>query len=168
VLFDYAALTLRSARADFVRMHDHAFLVGRVALRRPPRPEQTRAIAAYDPTTGDGRAEPTDDAAPLVLAVRKTNDTFPSMITVGRTENNDIAIPDVSVSRFHAFFHHHGKELELADAGSRNGTFVGAQQLPSKGAAMRVSLGDTVRFGHLSFQLLDSARCWDELHRVVG
>ena len=65
---------------------------------------------------------------PLVLPLRKVQSTFPSMITVGRTDNNDLVVPDEQVSKFHAFFRLVGDRVELSDAGSRNGTFVGTRR----------------------------------------
>lgn len=45
--------------------------------------------------------------------------------TLGRTEANDVALPDSKVSRRHAVIHRQGPcELWLADLGSRNGTFL--------------------------------------------
>ena len=69
----------------------------------------------------------------LVIApVRKRLDLFPEMITVGRTGNNDIVIPDATVSKFHAYFRVTDKGLEIVDAGSRNGTKVMAGALWSE------------------------------------
>src|SRR5687768_1972368 len=48
-------------------------------------------------------AVPWTDAA--VFLVRATGRcAFPDFISVGRTKQNDIVIPDDSVSKFHAFF----------------------------------------------------------------
>ena len=79
---------------------------------------------------------------PLVLPLRKVQSTFPSMITIGRTENNDLVVSDEQVSKFHAFFRIVGDRVELSDAGSRNGTFVGSQKLAARGAGAPVNRGD--------------------------
>jgi hypothetical protein len=172
---DQSEQVLRSARADFVRMHEHPFLVGSPNLRKPARVHLTAAIPVFDPATldGDTQAEPLGQSdLPLVLPIRKRQSNFPSMITVGRTENNDVALPDITVSRFHAFFRHSvrdgekGERLELGDAGSRNGTWLAGRRLPGKGPLQIVTTGDVVRFGSLSFMVLDAGGCWDELHKL--
>jgi hypothetical protein len=172
---DQAELVLRSSRVDFVRLHEHHFLVGSAILRRPTRAHLTAAIPVFDPATVDcgafAQALPSRDT-PLVLPIRKRQSSFPSMITVGRTDNNDLALPDITVSRFHAFFRHSGgsgernNRLELADAGSRNGTWLAGRRLLGKGPLQALTVGDVVRFGNLSFILLDAGGCWDELHKV--
>jgi pSer/pThr/pTyr-binding forkhead associated (FHA) protein len=174
---DQSELVLRSSRADFVRMHEHPFLVGSPSLRKPAHAHLTAAIPLFDPATLDSNPivdTPPEPAVPLVLPIRKRQNNFPSMITVGRTENNDLALPDITVSRFHAFFRHtagsqggdRSERLELADAGSRNGTWLAGRRLPGKGPLQVVTPGDVVRFGNLSFIVLDAGGCWDELHKV--
>jgi len=101
-------------------------------------------------------------AAPLV----KVQETFPSMIMLGRTLNNDIVVGDTSISKFHAFFRLGPGSVEVADAGSRNGTFVGEKQLAPK-QMERLRPGDRVRFARLAFQLLDAPACWDWLVKAM-
>jgi pSer/pThr/pTyr-binding forkhead associated (FHA) protein len=164
---DYAELALIQARPDFVRMCGaHPFLVGRAHLRRPTRPQLTGMIKAFDNTLDEGMGGVPEADTPLVLPILKLQPNFPSMITIGRTENNDIPLPDVTISRFHAFFRQAAAGLELADAGSRNGTWLGGKKLVAKAPAVSVPLGEVVRFGSLSFVVVDAGGCWDELHKL--
>ena len=103
---------------------------------------------------------------PLVLPLRKVQSTFPSMITVGRTDNNDLVIPDEQVSKFHAFFRIVGERVELTDAGSRNGTFIGSRRLEARGASGPLNLRDRFAFGAVEFQLLDARGCWEWLRQL--
>jgi hypothetical protein len=116
----------------------------------------------------DGSRAPARERAtrPLVLPLRKVQVTFPSMITVGRTENNDLVVPDEQVSKFHAFFRLVGDKVELSDAGSRNGTFVSGQRLEARGAAVAMKPRDLCAFGALEFQLFDSRGCWEFLRKL--
>ena len=161
---DQSELVLRASRADFVRMHDHPFLVGSPSLRKPAHAHLTAAIPLFDPATLDASppVESLLDAdLPMVLPIRKLQSNFPSMITVGRTANNDLTIPDVNVSKFHAWFRQGPAGVELVDAGSRNGTFVDDRRLPSsRGAGMAVIVGQVLRFGDLTFRYLDAATLW--------
>src|SRR5262249_45498035 len=55
--------------------------------------------------------------------VKKPSASFPDRITIGRTQNNDIEIPDHSVSRLHAYVRQVGEGWVVADAGSKNGSW---------------------------------------------
>jgi pSer/pThr/pTyr-binding forkhead associated (FHA) protein len=104
---------------------------------------------------------------PTVFAVRKVREVYADMITVGRTPNNDVVIKDVYISKFHAFFRVTPRRVELADAGSRGGTWIGEQRLPPRGAASVVEVKAVVVFGHLEFLFLDAASLWDRLQPGV-
>ena len=50
---------------------------------------------------------------------KKPGASFPDRITIGRTANNDIVIPDSSVSRLHGYVRRDGNRWLFADAGSK-------------------------------------------------
>ena len=52
-------------------------------------------------------------------------------MSVGRDRSNDLALPDSSMSRFHAVFSSNGQTLMLADQGSLNGVFVNGVRVDS-------------------------------------
>jgi hypothetical protein len=122
---------------------------------------------AAPPSERGGAATPSERGGrPLVLPLRKVQSTFPSMITVGRTENNDLVVADEQVSKFHAFFRIVGERVELSDAGSRNGTFVGSRRLEARGASAGVNPRDKFAFGAIEFQLFDARGCWEWLRKL--
>ncbi len=174
---DYLDRALTSARREFVTACPFYFLLGKQVLDKPRTPRKTDVFEAVPPadvkedTTGATKVVDFDrikHGAPetLMLAVRKVQSAFPSMITVGRTANNDLVISDINISRFHAFFRVHADRVEVADAGSANGTFVGDKQLPPKGAAQILIPGEKVLFAHLEFTFLDAGACWDQLQAL--
>jgi hypothetical protein len=63
---------------------------------------------------------------------KKPGASFPDRITIGRTANNDIVIADSSVSRFHAYVRRDGNAWLLADAGSKNGSWLRDEQLEAR------------------------------------
>lgn len=166
---DYLTQARELRRLDFVQAFDFPFLIGTTPRLEPMGPQKTGIVELLDEATLDGAPPPTlrmaSDAPPLVAAVRKSQSPFPGMITVGRTSNNDIVLRDVTISKFHAFFRITAEGIELADAGSRNGTWVGRQKLAGKGAAVAAPLGSLVRFGALAFHLVDAGQCWDLLNK---
>lgn len=120
--------------------------------RRPERP---------------GRGVRDEATAVLAFAVRKTQDAFPNMITVGRTLNNDIVLYDVKISKFHAYFRQTAERVELFDAGSRNGTWAAGQAVVAKGAPGVLRIGDHVKFSHHEFAFVDAGAAWDLMRRAV-
>lgn len=100
----------------------------------------------------------TDGKLPLEAAemelfplAKKLGASFRDRITIGRTENNDVVIADPSVSRLHAYVRH-ANGWVVADAGSKNGTWLGDEHLePRREAALPA--GAVIRFGdvHLIF-----------------
>jgi hypothetical protein len=60
----------------------------------------------------------------LFPLVKKPGASFADRITIGRTHNNDIEIPDHSVSRFHAYVRQADTGWMIADAGSKNGSWL--------------------------------------------
>jgi hypothetical protein len=164
---DYVALARQLPRGEFVERFAQLYLVGVNVVEPPHMPIKTVAdsdddsdhtlVGKWKPPTAKGTRQP------MVLALRKTQDAFASMITVGRTGNNDLVLGDRLVSKFHAFFRVEGGRVEVSDAGSRNGTWVGMQRLVPKGPAHRLNHAEVVRFAHLHFRLLDAGGCWDFL-----
>ena len=77
---------------------------------------------------------------------------FSDEITIGRSDDNDIAIPDAFVSHHHAHIVAHGNQYVIEDLGSRNHTYVNDEELD--GSAY-LSPGDVIRIG---FATLEFAR----------
>jgi len=161
---DLATLAVSVTRDQFRARFDCFFLCADLDVGKATRPQRTEVFAADEPTASYAGPMPGSPfAAPLV----KVQETFPSMIMLGRTLNNDIVVGDTSISKFHAFFRlGPGGLVEVADAGSRNGTFVGDQKLVPK-QMTRLRAGDHVRFARLAFQLLDAAACWEWLVKAL-
>ncbi len=74
-------------------------------------------------------------------------------LNVGRTRENDLALPDSSVSKQHASLYfnaaHLGGELIVSDVGSANGTFVNKERL-AYGNTCTIKDGDMVGFGNVN------------------
>jgi hypothetical protein len=63
---------------------------------------------------------------------KKPGASFPDRITIGRTANNDVVLADTSVSRFHAYVRRDGDHWMVADAGSKNGSWLREEQLEAR------------------------------------
>ena len=110
-------------------------------------PADDTLLARLDTSSGD------DDSASgrfeIYPLAKKLNAPFADMITIGRTDNNDVVLRDVTVSRFHAFFRQHPNLWIICDAGSKNGTFVDEKRLDAR-KEHEVRSGSAVRIGEIA------------------
>lgn len=148
---------------DFEDSHGNAFLMLTAAeLHRPAGPSMTVVNLESDDETSDHTA----GLSLLAYPIHSTERSVGHLITLGRTANNDVVIPDISVSRFHAFAKEvEGGGLAIQDAGSTNGTLVNSDSVPSQGHGppMELKSGDSVRLGQVEFSYLDAHSLLDFL-----
>jgi len=118
------------------------------------------------PSYPEGRPERRSEAAltlplehiplRLVFPITKRPGTAFDHISVGRTPNMDVVVPLSQISKFHAYF---GRDtaggFTLADAGSKNGTWIGRRRLAVR-VPESVRDGDRVRIGASVFTFLTS------------
>jgi hypothetical protein len=159
---DLAMQALSLTRAQFSSRYKCFFLCSDTPPARPEGPQATQ-LFTHERTTIYNEA-PT--GSPLLVApLVKVQTHFPSMITLGRTQNNDVVVADTSISKFHAYFRIDKGFVEVADAQSRNGTFLGERRLEPKQPAP-LKMGQQVRFARLTFHLCDAVAAWDWIVRA--
>ncbi len=80
-----------------------------------------------------------DASDPSLLGLRTRAHTIPGQgLTIGRTPDNDLVLPDLAVSRHHAAVRRApGGSLEIVDLGSSNGTYVDGRRIRSAQLAER-------------------------------
>ncbi|HEY5656426.1 MAG TPA: FHA domain-containing protein [Myxococcota bacterium] len=152
-----------SAR-DFEARHGSGFLLlSTAALDRPEGPAATRV------ELDDFEAAASEDTAGISLRIYpvvRSERSVGHLVTVGRTSNNDIVIPDLSVSRFHAFLKPVGAgRFHIQDAKSTNGSTVNGVSVPAQGngAPLELTSGDDLRFGQVQLTFLDAHALWEFL-----
>jgi hypothetical protein len=154
---------------DFAARHGTAFLLHQGDFdpdRKAIRPQATVIMGRSQFPAAEPGGAPKKGAegfkgmgALHVYPVKHTGRSpFPRIVTVGRTKNNDIVMADISISKFHAFFKEEGGQFFLADAESRNGTFVdGERAMATKqGKPTLLKTGTRVKFGGLEFRFVDA------------
>jgi hypothetical protein len=99
----------------------------------------------HDETLPSGKIDPQEVDLEVYPLVKKPRASFPDRVTIGRTSNNDVVIADTSVSRLHAYVRRLGDAWSIADAGSKNGSWLRGEKLePRKerplpsGAVLRI------------------------------
>jgi hypothetical protein len=70
-------------------------------------------------------------------------------ITIGRNENNDVVIPEQTVSGHHATLTNEGGNWCITDSGSTNGTFVNGVRITKQ----RIAPNDMVKMGAAFFKI---------------
>ena len=85
--------------------------------------------------------------------IAKTIDLTTNLITIGRTEENEICIPDGNVSKRHGILVRDGDEYQLHDFNSTNGTFVGGQRI----MAVKLQHGASIRLGSVELRYESTA-----------
>ena len=144
------------ARDEFEERHGRAFLVLSAAELTAARPTITEVRLDDD---CHARVESTASLSLIVFEVRRNGRSASHLITLGRAPDNDVVVPDVSVSRFHAFVKEGGtRHWLMQDAGSTNGTTVNGHSVPRQGNGPPTELtsGDDVRLGQVELTFLDS------------
>jgi len=143
---------------EFQARHGNSFLL--FTAKRLDGPESTNSTKLLlDDGGNDEPAERTANLAVVVYPLRPRESAQGSMVTLGRESRQDVVIPDMSVSRFHAFAKP-GPDgcLVLQDAGSTNGTTVNGESVltAAAGPPRRLKPGDNVRLGHIELTFTDA------------
>ena len=77
-------------------------------------------------------------------------------VLVGRTGDNDVAIPEYSISKRHCFFEFQPGKVFVCDCGSTNGTIVNEQRLEAK-TPSQLKGGETITLGRYAFTFQTAA-----------
>ncbi len=94
--------------------------------------------------------------------LKKPGASFPDRITIGRTPNNDVVINEHSVSRLHAYVRKDGNGWVVADAGSKNGSWLRGKALAARQERALVSTA-IVRLGEVDLTFYLAADLFDAL-----
>jgi hypothetical protein len=115
-----------------------------------------------------GAAAPSSTPAFVFRVVRQPGARF-DFVAIGRNEKNDVFLPDVSVSRFHAFLRETPEGLVVQDARSNNGTVAAGVRVPrqGEGAPVVVSSGTNIRFGDVHGTVLNADDLWSAARASV-
>ena len=91
----------------------------------------------------------------------------PNRFTIGRTDENDLIMPDYAISRIHAQIDLELHAFYLTDLESRNGTRInGAPLTPHQPAVF--TLGDELAFGRFRFALVEPETLFIQLRNPLS
>jgi pSer/pThr/pTyr-binding forkhead associated (FHA) protein len=129
------------------------FLSASSTLTLDQQVEQTLPHGKILPDEGDV------DVYPLA---KKPGASFPDRITIGRTSNNDIVIVDASVSRLHAYVRREDAGWVVADAGSKNGSWLHGKPLEQR-REVPLQSNDGLRIGEVDLTFFVAADLYGAL-----
>ena len=155
IVNEYLAAARSMDAEQFVERFENPVLVqqGKADLGDPRNEYRSTLKMRIDHERGEVQIE-TSAPGPedLVLEVKKSDrNSVQGKILVGRTETNDIPIPDITVSKHHAFIRiDENGDCWLSDAGSTNGTKLNGRPL-AQGFSRQLRDGDQLIFGEVPF-----------------
>jgi ABC transport system ATP-binding/permease protein len=130
--------------------------------RTPPPPDvpvqphgghqERPTVLARRPDTAAGPGGPPVQSGELTHVeheLRTTHQLFVGRMSIGRSPENDVHLPDLLVSRNHAELRMGRDDVQIVDLGSANGTFVNGQQV----TRAQLYQGDVIAIGHYLLQL---------------
>ncbi len=108
-------------------------------------------------------AEAGESGLLLEVAKRPGRNAFPMMITVGRAPNNDVVVPDVRVSSFHAYLRRTDRWV-VCDASS-NGTALDGETLEKEQERPIASGAKLLLARCVELVYLEPRDLWEHLQR---
>jgi hypothetical protein len=163
-LTDYAEEFKRVGEVVFRRRHPSPVLIvsGKAAELVESRSSREITMVARPAT------EQVKDMALMhrVFPIVKAAYSPRGPVLLGRTADNDVAIPEYSISKRHCFFEFQPGKLFVTDCGSTNGTIVNGQRLEPKQPTL-MNPGDTITLGRYAF-MYQSAPAFLDYVQTVG
>jgi hypothetical protein len=166
-------------QTEFCQANPGRFLVIRVpdeGIEKQTFAFQTRAIlpanegplAEMEELRKEGKPPKPEAMRLLVFPVEKRpGSAFASRVSIGRTEQCDITIPDSRISKLHAYLEADSTgSYVLVDNGSRNGTKVNGRPL-TPNTRVPIAVGAVLEFGTFSFNFVDGAYIYSKLSQVA-
>jgi len=156
-LGDYTDDIIDSDPESFAELHGQAFLIHHGSLGKLQEPQAGKGTLAVDGANAESGFDPREDFLVFPVAHRAGRGPSIDPIWVGREEKNDVVIPDASVSSVHAYFtQEKGGGYKLQDLGSKNGSFIDNERVPSKDEGPAVELNSVcrIRFGSVNLTFL--------------
>ena len=124
----------------------------------PPKPTKLEVEERDEIPTWMRGARVTGNEVIFVLPlIKREGAALPDRILIGRTAENDLAIPHLTISRAHAYLTFDGERPVLVDTGSKHGTRIREQRL-EPGKPYPLTTGVRIQFGSIRTMYLSASR----------
>jgi hypothetical protein len=146
---DFVAELKRLGEVSFRKRHGSPVLIvtGRATRgKRAETDEVTRVVSLK----ASGKHRASLALVHRVFPLAKGDNAPPGPVIVGRTAENDVSIPEYSISKRHCAFEIKDGMMTVADCGSTNGTKLNGTPL-ERGAAVPLCGGEQITMGRFTF-----------------
>ncbi len=148
---------------DFRNQHGDVFLLHHGPIEQLKAPVDTQSTLAVEGagTIPERPFSPQADFLVFPINPPSPEGAQSDVAWVGRSEFNEVIIPDATVSEVHAFIKRdEDGAFYIQDTGSRNGTWVNDEPVPAQGMGDAVLLqsGARVRLGTVRLTFLEAAQ----------
>jgi hypothetical protein len=172
-LGDFHEDVIRFDLTTFIQHHGEAFLLHHGPLDQLQVTRDRKSTLLYEITQPTPEGESGPDTEYLVFPLRNPagSGTEAETISLGRSEANEVTIPDDSISAVHAFVQPESEgSMSIQDMNSTNGTFVNGTRIAAQGDGPPVLLksGDRIRLGARSFTFLPAAEFRKLISALLG
>ena len=172
-LGDYHEDVIRLDQPTFVQHHGAAFLLHHGPLDEMQVSRNRKDTMLHEIAGSSQNKQINPDMEYLVFPLHNPagSESPDDTISVGRSEANEVMIPDDSISAFHAFVQPEPDGLlSIQDMNSTNGTFVNGTRIPAQGDGLAVQLksGDRIRLGARAFTFLPAAEFCKLVSSLLG
>ncbi len=155
-LAEYLDLIQGKKLEEFVQEHPHPVLIGLGVIaselqRNPAKAAGTMFVNLSAMPGDDERSPQLNQVFEITGADGRSSD----QILIGSAPENDISIPDSSLSKNHGHFVFKDSECYVVDQGSTNGSFINGSRLEPNTPSL-LKGGDVLTLGRLSFTYYDA------------
>jgi serine/threonine-protein kinase len=137
------------------------FIAPAPAVSSSPVPPLSPCLDSPTPGTGVSTPPPQQDGRPILVQVDQSDNEgilLEGRKTFGRSIENDIVLPNPTLSRHHGAFTVEDNNCFIQDFNSANGTFVNGERVSG---SQLLQQGDHIQIGDLIFVFKQTGKSWD-------
>jgi hypothetical protein len=149
-LDDFVQELKRVGEAGFRKRHLAPVLIITGRLTRGKRPLSDEDVTRSISLKASGKHRASLALVHRVFPLAKAPHAPAGPVVVGRTTENDVSIPEYSISKKHCAFELKGGMMTVADCGSTNGTLLNGARL-ERGASVPLCGGEQITMGRFTF-----------------
>jgi hypothetical protein len=146
---DFVQELKRVGEVAFRKRHPAPVLIvtGRATRGKRAQTDEVTRVVSLE---GSGKHRASLALVHRVFPLTKAASAPAGPVTVGRTSENDVSIPEYSISKRHCAFEMKDGMMTVADCGSTNGTLLNGARLDA-GKAVPLCGGEQITMGRFTF-----------------
>ena len=168
VYFDDCVALFKRHESYFARHYGHAILIGLGVVGQLNEQGQRGSEQTFMADLFDAQDPAASLRRRIWIVKKKEYGPATPWVRVGRSADNDVVIPDYSISRAHCEFRiTDAGAMAVYDLGSHNGTHVGGHAIPER-FAFEVMDQDEIILGRYGFEYLSGPTFLERVKTAAG